>query len=601
MRLHRLSVTAFGPFAGTEHVDFDELNDAGLFLLTGPTGAGKSSLLDAVCFALYGTVPGVRGVKTLKSQHAPADVAPEVVLDVTVQGRRFVVRRSPEWARPKKRGDGLLVEKASASITETTGGGEHFLSSRAAEVGHLVTSLMGMNAAQFVQVALLPQGEFQTFLRASSQDRHDVLQHLFRTDRFARIEDWVHDRSRRLRERSGDGQSVVRRLVDTVADRAGVTTPPPLAGDELAQASADGRVLPWVTEVLAGAEASAATAALQHRQTTEQVKTARRHHARAQQRAELRQRRDSARRALSALGESAPSAEDARTALDAHERAVQCGPVLALRSQAVTDLAEANVLRDAAVDALAPFEPHDPSDAVLSELADDARRRAADLEALLPREQAAREALRERDTAQQRLLAAERDQREAADRAEQLPGEVDLLAAEVATVGGRAARAEVLQVALDAASRRRDASTALVHTRATLIGEREAHRDARDRMQDARERVQRLAARRLAGIAAELAATLSDGVPCEVCGSVDHPRPATAVPDPVTDDDQASAEETLTVRVAELEATDTRVRALQSRGDVLAAAADELRLKPPQPLPSARCTARPASTASRSL
>ena len=73
MRLHQLTVTAFGPFAGTETVDFEELNDAGLFLLTGPTGAGKSSLLDAVCFALYGSVPGARGVKTLKSQHAPVE------------------------------------------------------------------------------------------------------------------------------------------------------------------------------------------------------------------------------------------------------------------------------------------------------------------------------------------------------------------------------------------------------------------------------------------------------------------------------------------------------------------------------------------------
>src|SRR5690242_1764300 len=162
MRIHHLAVRAFGPFAGAERVDFDELNDAGLFLLTGATGAGKSSLLDAVCFALYGTVPGARGVKALKSQHAPATTQPEVELDFSVRGRRFVVRRTPEWSRPKKRGDGLLPVRASASITETTEG-EHFISSRAAEVGHLVTDLMGMHASQFMQVALLPQGEFQTF------------------------------------------------------------------------------------------------------------------------------------------------------------------------------------------------------------------------------------------------------------------------------------------------------------------------------------------------------------------------------------------------------------------------------------------------------
>ena len=103
MRLHHLTATAFGPFADTVSVDFDELNDAGLFLLTGPTGAGKSSLLDAVCFALYGAVPGARGVKTLKSQHAGPAARPEVVLDFSVRDRRFVVRRTPEWFRPKKR------------------------------------------------------------------------------------------------------------------------------------------------------------------------------------------------------------------------------------------------------------------------------------------------------------------------------------------------------------------------------------------------------------------------------------------------------------------------------------------------------------------
>src|SRR4051812_16368890 len=122
MRLHELTVTAFGPFPGTERIDFDDLNDAGLFLLTGPTGAGKTSILDAVCFALYGSVPGVRGVKALKSQHAGADVAPEVVLDFSIRERRFRVRRSPEWVRAKKKGSGLIAEKASATLVELTSG-----------------------------------------------------------------------------------------------------------------------------------------------------------------------------------------------------------------------------------------------------------------------------------------------------------------------------------------------------------------------------------------------------------------------------------------------------------------------------------------------
>ena len=241
MRLHHLTVTAFGPFAGTEEVDFDALNDAGLFLLSGATGAGKTSILDAVCFALYGQVPGARGVKTLKSQHSRDDACPEVVLDFSVRDRRFVVRRSPEWTRPKRRGDGVATEKARAGLLELRPDGEHLLSSRAAEVGLMVSELVGMQAAQFQQVAMLPQGEFQRFLLASSQERHDVLQRLFHTDRFARIEDWVHEHSRRRRDDAETGRRAVQRLVDGVAERAGVEPPASLATDRLAAAAAAGR------------------------------------------------------------------------------------------------------------------------------------------------------------------------------------------------------------------------------------------------------------------------------------------------------------------------------------------------------------------------
>src|SRR5919112_1557631 len=117
MRFHHLTMTAFGPYATTQTVDFDELNDAGIFLLTGPTGAGKTSILDAICFALYGVVPGVREVKTLRSHHAATGVAPEVVLEATIGDQRLRIRRSPEWHRPKKRGEGVTKENACATLT----------------------------------------------------------------------------------------------------------------------------------------------------------------------------------------------------------------------------------------------------------------------------------------------------------------------------------------------------------------------------------------------------------------------------------------------------------------------------------------------------
>ncbi|MET0556315.1 MAG: AAA family ATPase, partial [Vicinamibacteria bacterium] len=108
MRLHRLELSAFLAFPGREVVDFDDLGEAGLFLLHGRTGAGKTSLLDAVCFALYGDVPGARsGGARLRSDHAGADARTEVVLEATLRGRRVRVTRAPEQERRKLRGDGV--------------------------------------------------------------------------------------------------------------------------------------------------------------------------------------------------------------------------------------------------------------------------------------------------------------------------------------------------------------------------------------------------------------------------------------------------------------------------------------------------------------
>jgi len=105
VRIHRLDIEAFGPFATPQHIDFDQLSSQGLFLLNGATGAGKTSILDAICFALYGSVPGARQEgKRLRSDHAAPGVEPRVVCEFTARGRRFEVSRSPAWERPSARG-----------------------------------------------------------------------------------------------------------------------------------------------------------------------------------------------------------------------------------------------------------------------------------------------------------------------------------------------------------------------------------------------------------------------------------------------------------------------------------------------------------------
>jgi DNA repair protein SbcC/Rad50 len=578
MRLHHLTATAFGPFADTVSVDFEELNDAGLFLLTGPTGAGKSSLLDAVCFALYGQVPGARGVKTLKSQHAGPDARPEVVLDFSVRDRRFVVRRTPEWSRPKKRGEGFTPEKAAASITETTHGEDRFLSSRAAEVGLFVNDLMGMTADQFVQVALLPQGEFQRFLRASSQERHDVLQHLFRTNRFARIEDWVHEHSRDLKDRSGREQADVQRLADAVADRSGTELPEHLAADDLPVAASDGRLLAWAAACRDEGSAAVAAATAESERARAGLVEATERHRSAEHARDQAARRAAAESVLRTLAETDDEVSASRAALSAAERAAACRPVIALRDQAVRDAETAQTEHGRVLASVteatrsAPGVDADPSD--LPALLRALRARATRLDTLVPRALAGRRAERDLVDARTRMAATEDEQARLAERVSTLPREVESLTAQLREATARAARSEALTLALTAARRRHDAARDLPGAAARVTRSADEHRTCRDALLTAREERADLVGRRLAEMAAELAGSLADGAPCQVCGSTDHPAPAQPATDAVTAADQEAAETRVAALTDALETSAATLRQAEHRRDVLASAAE---------------------------
>ncbi|MHA3705248.1 AAA family ATPase, partial [Jatrophihabitans sp. YIM 134969] len=225
MRPHRLSVRAFGPFADEVTVDFDALGAAGLFLLHGDTGAGKTSLLDAIGFALYGQVPGDRmSAGHLRSDHAAATVRTSVTLEFSAAGRRLRVTRSPEQRRRKRSGEGTTKDPASVLLEEFDAGWRP-VSTRFREADDELLRVLGMSASQFFQVVLLPQGEFARFLRAAAPERAALLQRLFGTERFEAVEAWLADRRRTTREECAVHEQQVEALVARVAEEAGVAVP----------------------------------------------------------------------------------------------------------------------------------------------------------------------------------------------------------------------------------------------------------------------------------------------------------------------------------------------------------------------------------------
>ncbi|MGA8047524.1 MAG: SMC family ATPase, partial [Dermatophilaceae bacterium] len=218
MRLHALRVAGFGPFPEPVDVDFDAVCAAGLFLIHGATGAGKTSLLDAVCFAIFADVPGSRSRRGLVSDHAPQGTRPVVTLEFTSGGRRFRIERSPEYSRPKRRGSGTTRVPASVVLEEWSGTGWRPVSTRHDEVADLLDQVLGMGLAQFAKVVVLPQGDVSAFLRASPEDRRALLERLFDISAYTDVEEWLVQERRRTAAAADEIAAAVDRDRDRLHD-----------------------------------------------------------------------------------------------------------------------------------------------------------------------------------------------------------------------------------------------------------------------------------------------------------------------------------------------------------------------------------------------
>ncbi|MFF7453899.1 AAA family ATPase [Kitasatospora sp. NPDC008115] len=643
MRLHRLTVTAFGPFAGSETVDFDALAAGGLFLLRGATGAGKSSVLDAVCYALYGEVPGTRRTNRLRSDHAAPDRLTAVRLELTLGGRRLEITRIPEQPRPKKVGRGMTVERAQTLLREWSADGAgtgdgapgwRAVSKSHQEAGEEIHRLIGMSRDQFCQVVLLPQGDFARFLRADSEERGKLLRRLFDTERFQSVEAWLAEQRRTHEAAVQAGRRRLRDLASKAEQAAGPGAEPAagaVPGEDASGPDTDltTGVLGWAAVLRGGAAEQLTVAGAALAGAEEAHLAAQRARGAAEQLADRQDRHRQAVREAARLAEDEPARAADRRRLAAAQAAVGVESVLHLRERAAQAYQRAR-------------EEERRHRAVLAEVADGPAGRAWTADGGTGHDVAghddtgsgsghdrtgtgragggvpaggvpagggralARAEAGELAEAEQRLRAevvrleaAREDERQCAEldgaraalaadlrRAEDLAEEAGDWLADFETrlagfqaqesaardAAGRVERLDARRAELAArlaAARERDGlDLEIDHARPRVLALRAEALDARQYGLDLRER-------RLAGMAAELAAQLTPGEPCRVCGSAEHPDPARQAGEPVRAEDEERARRAQTSAEQAADTAERDLSGLQVRRAAAAGAAGE--------------------------
>jgi len=216
-----LSMQAFGPFAGTESITFSDLGESPLFLINGPTGSGKTTILDAICYALYGSTTGnERDAREMRCQQSDAELLTEVTFEFSLGGASYRIVRSPDQGRPKKRGEGFTPHKSCADLYKlgpdgTQQSGELLVEKKVSEATDRIRAITGLNAEQFRQVMILPQGQFRKLLMADSKEKQKIFESLFQTSVYSKIEERLKEDSKEIRDAVERAQSVIRNILET--------------------------------------------------------------------------------------------------------------------------------------------------------------------------------------------------------------------------------------------------------------------------------------------------------------------------------------------------------------------------------------------------
>ena len=614
MRPTHLTMSAFGPFAGVEEVDFTRLGGEGLYLVTGDTGAGKTTIFDAVCFALFGEPSGDdRPVTSLRSDFADPAAETYVELTFSYAGQEYAVRRNPTYERPRRRGTGMTEEKAAVEFRAP---GKPPVT-RIDEANAAVEELLGIDAAQFRQIVMIAQGDFRKQLAASTVERGAIFGKLFGTARYRQFQTALARRKANLEDENRDVRQTVRTLLGQASfaegDGRAATVAGWLEGDALDGAAACGLVAGAVEE--SRRTWKAADAARGRAEKEEAALRAEKE--RGARRASLEARLDEARAREEELEAARPGLEKTlRDAEAAQPELQQLVDEAAVERAALARYDELDTARAQAGGARAESK----------RLADEAAQAQDELATCEQDLARLREEVERGASAQARLVQAQGAERAAATALAGAQAELDAHR-ELSTCRGQLAQARERVAAAKAACDRDEAAAQsgeqeLVDARACEEGLRDTPEalaraeacecTANERLADTRQAIEQLARReealaqaratteRAAAIYAELraaaaaalarhgdmqlryldgqagvlAAELVDGEPCRVCGSTVHPHPAARAHDVPSRADLEAARAQADAARAQADEQAQRTSAARAQADERAVALD---------------------------